>query len=433
MRPPKYRKSPPNPDWNAFATVLDNWDCSPTATTIQDKLLELEQTILEAAEITSPTKKYRPLGRPLNYAFLSELKKVATATIYSSPEAAKSKLYGRVARLRERIPDLDRYERTTVHAVIDGILEYFDRAIDGTVLDKRISQLRRLLQTSHLRKQKHRISAKRRRALRAFDQGKLATTIAFYLDKEKGSDPPPTEMIPDIVAFYESVMSNGTPFADEFQERFPRNPHLQEPISPILTSNDFLSGLKKKARTPGPSGLSLLYIQKAPRKIQETYAQLLADTWATRTVPDHLCKKTLVCLPKCENPTPSQYRPITLLEDTRKLLTGTITRKAYKPTTLSPTQHGFRSGYSTDSATAILMHTIQTQAKSKSPLVGATLDISKAFDSIPWSYLPETLARCGISPETTEYILAYEKGGTAMLDDHAVRSSAGVPQGRVMS
>jgi hypothetical protein len=115
------------------------------------------------------------------------------------PEGAKRELYGQVALLRGKVPDLDRYERKTVHAALDTTVEYFDREKDERTLLKCIKGLRRLLQTSHLRTQKKRLSARRRKALIAFERGKLATMLAQFMDKKKGGDPPPPEMIPQIV------------------------------------------------------------------------------------------------------------------------------------------------------------------------------------------------------------------------------------------
>ena len=64
--------------------------------------------------------------------------------------------------------------------------------------------------------------------------------LAHFMDKRKDGDPPPPEMIPQIVEFYHSVMTNATLFDEAFLEHFPRDPNGPAPFTPTLDAGDFL-------------------------------------------------------------------------------------------------------------------------------------------------------------------------------------------------
>ena len=399
--------------------------------TLEERITTLEDAVTEAAKATSPNKRYRPLGRPVNFEFMMKLKKICKKVVTLNHVVAREKHYSEIATLKHRTPNLDQRERKAVTRAFEEIDEFFDGRNNEDKLLAAMKKLSTFTKTSHLRKQMHLLSDKRRKAIASVAKGKQATTIKFFLEKEKKKGEVPPHLTKKIAAFFESIMSNPTQLSNEFTTRFPKPPFFAEPLIPDINVQDILTSMKKKARTPGRSKFSLKFIQKAPKAIQLEYAKLLVEIWKARRRPDRWTSKKLICLPKTANADHTQFRPISLLEDSRKLLLGVLIKKAFKPSLLSHTQHGFREGFSTDSASAILTDIIATAKRNKKPLIGITIDISKAFDSIPWSFLPEVLERCGVHREVTEYILDFERNGAAFIDETTLHSTAGVPQGSV--
>ena len=95
----------------------------------------------------------------------------------------------------------------------------------------------------------------------------------------------------------------------------------------------------------------------------------------------------------------SNYRPISLATIVAKVLDSVLNVHLEKHLILHDAQFGFRPGLSTESAIACLKHTVRYYTDRSTPVYGAFLDLSKAFDLVSYKFLWGKLKATGIPNE----------------------------------
>ena len=138
---------------------------------------------------------------------------------------------------------------------------------------------------------------------------------------------------------------------------------------------------------------------------------------------------------------PSSYRPISLLCSPVKILERLVLNTISPHIPLSPSQHGFRAQHSTTTLLATLTQYIQEGMNAPRPAYRtllATIDISKAFDTIPRTLLIQKIFNTDIDMYTKKWLANYLTGRHAFTLFGEVPSSIrrftnGVPQGSVLS
>ena len=158
-----------------------------------------------------------------------------------------------------------------------------------------------------------------------------------------------------------------------------------------------------RATSGGPTELTYRMMHHWPEATQDKVYDLLCVLWRSGHVPDWWTHKWLVPIPKkVANPTPSDLRPIVLLEVLRKtwtsLITGTIMNIIQSSVCLCPSQHAFLRRKGTDSATLQLVNMMEEAHATGQPLYGSSWDIRKAFDTISKPIIRLAWLRQGVPP-----------------------------------
>ena len=309
----------------------------------------------------------------------------------------------------------------------------------------------RWLQTSFWIKQSNELSKEKRKRIRNFKSGKIkqdlksifrSGTVAdsSILFIPKTSDPNDLVAIigedrtlPLLADHLSTIATNDTEINDHFRQRFLlANSELRRNPTKLSVS-DLENQLKgMKSNTPGPSGFTVQTLKQLNDKDRRSFLESLLQLWEDKMVLEVYKRKNVTLLPKKPEPTIADFRPISLLEIGRKILLGALIRKYFVQEQLSSYQFGFRHGKSTDGACSELLSTLIDASKNKTPVVLCSLDFSKAFDSLPWSFLPDVLQEVGVPAEVTKFILDHEHEGSAFLSGEvSFSSSAGVPQGSI--
>ena len=138
---------------------------------------------------------------------------------------------------------------------------------------------------------------------------------------------------------------------------------------------------------------------------------------------------------------PSNYRPISLLPVSSKLLEKHVQQQLSSHLNsnnlLFPLQSGFRPSHSTKT---LLLHCLDKwyKALDNKKYVGVVfLDISKAFDTVPHDLLLLKLSRFGLSPSTISWFRSYLSNRSHVTRVENSYSSlgfpsSGVPQGSIL-
>ncbi|XP_046977643.1 uncharacterized protein LOC124543463 [Vanessa cardui] len=135
---------------------------------------------------------------------------------------------------------------------------------------------------------------------------------------------------------------------------------------------------------------------------------------------------------------PSAYRPIVLLDEAGKLFERIIAARlvgSMEPG-LSEWQFGFRRGRSTLDAVARLREVAEEEVSRGGVLLAVSLDISNAFNTLPWEVVLEALRYHNVPDYLRRTIADYFSGRAVvfptMEGDSRRDVTCGVPQGSVL-
>ena len=192
----------------------------------------------------------------------------------------------------------------------------------------------------------------------------------------------------------------------------------------------------------GPDEISAKLLKDAKSTIADSLTRLVNLSYRKSTFPTSMKKAVIKPLHK-KNSTEeiSNYRPLSILSVVSKIFersaTDQIVQYLEENKLLNPTQHAYRKKHST---TTCLMEVIDfiSEQRDKGKVVGvASLDLSKAFDSINHTHLLNKLANIGLDLQAVQWCKSYlqerkqkTKFKKYTSTEHTVTS--GVPQGSIL-
>ena len=198
-------------------------------------------------------------------------------------------------------------------------------------------------------------------------------------------------------------------------------------------------------KAPGVSGLShdiLKLIRN--NEIKEFITHIANDMKENLVVPTNEKIAKMINLPKIMEwaGQRSYLRPITLLETFRKIIskimndriTGTIDTNNI----LKGFNYGFRTGQSTTEALLMIRSIIDLAQIENKDLYIASLDIKKAYDTVPFEGLKMSLIRIGMPENLVNFIMLLTTDrkltvDTAYGESDPFTPTRGLPQGEVLS
>ncbi len=158
--------------------------------------------------------------------------------------------------------------------------------------------------------------------------------------------------------------------------------------------------------------------------------------------PDQLkIAKVIPLYKKCESYFTKNYRPISLLSILNKIIEKLVQKRLYqflqKYEILYKFQFGFRNEHSTFLANIEIVENIREEIQNGKFVLGAYLDLSKAFDTIIHDILLHKLEHVGVRGIPPDWFKSYLSNRKQYVHVNAVDSSlrnmtCGVPQGSVL-
>jgi len=219
--------------------------------------------------------------------------------------------------------------------------------------------------------------------------------------------------VPDehIKRFRQALVAKepGLDHADE-TGRTAREKIAEEMRRPI-EYDEFIRHVRKprKGKAPGMTGLTYEMIRALPEEHSRVMFSYLAAMYEEFHAPQWFKDRWLCPLPKKENPTVDDLRPISLLETLRKLWLGLIMRRftnmVKEHELLDHRQHGGIAGRSCETALMRLITNLEESEERFSQLHIAQLDIKRAFDSVSFPLRLIGWLRMGIPLEIARYLV----------------------------
>jgi len=253
-------------------------------------------------------------------------------------------------------------------------------------------------------------------------------------------------------------------FADHFAVIGQRTASTVQNVGPDCSPLEFLPSSGSRCfslRFIDPQILTLLVpkmdtsykgaVKNVPDKVIRSSIALLAVpiaflfnlSLATSTFPSSFKSSSITPLYKCKGSKsdPNSYRPISLIPFLSKLFERCIKDQleAYLESFsyFSPSQHGFLSGRSTDTALCEIAEFARQGSASGNVVVGVFLDVAKAFDCVSHPVLLNILSRLGVDQRSINWLSSFLSDRTITVRAGGMSSSArlvniGLAQGSVL-
>ena len=181
------------------------------------------------------------------------------------------------------------------------------------------------------------------------------------------------------------------------------NHHDLDDLDAPFTEQEIEAVIKEMPaeKAPGPDGFIGLFYKRCWSIIKHDLIEAIMSFYNHRTSKLGLINAAnIVLLPKTsEASSLSDYRPISLINSVTKIITKILANRLapHMNTLVSNAQNAFIKKRCIHDNFIYAQRVIQLLHKKKKPALFIKLDISKAFDSIGWSFLLEVLENLGFS------------------------------------
>ena len=149
-------------------------------------------------------------------------------------------------------------------------------------------------------------------------------------------------------------------------------------------------------KSPGPDGIQPVFYQQCWTDLHGAIISFVNKCLDEGYIPESINKFYICLIPKKSAPTSiNDFRPIGLCNTILKILTKTIASRL-RPlmmNLISPLQTSFIKGRTIDENIIILKEVAHLfkRTKRKKSIMALKIDLSKAFDSLEWSFIRDTL------------------------------------------
>ena len=196
-------------------------------------------------------------------------------------------------------------------------------------------------------------------------------------------------------------------------------------------------------KSNGPDGISAHMLRGVACGLTPVLVKLFNLSITSCSLPSSWKTSRVVPIPKgsCTSPSPSNYRPISLLSITSKLLEkiiySRITTFLDSSYPLAANQWGFLPGRSTTHALLSAVHDWLSSMEDGHEMGAVFFDLTKAFDSVPHRQLISKLRAIGLDDYLVSWITSYLTYRNQSVVLHGETSdllpvTSGVPQGSVL-
>lgn len=192
----------------------------------------------------------------------------------------------------------------------------------------------------------------------------------------------------------------------------------------------------------GADDINAKLLKDTKQTIAETLTQLVNISYKTSKFPTCMKKALVKPVHKKDNTEdPANYRPLSILSIVSKVFersaTNQLVQYLEENNLLTKTQHAYRKGHSTQTCLNEIVNYIYAENDAGNIVGIASLDLSKAFDSVNHSHLLRKLNKLGLGKNSLHWCRSYLTGRTQQTKFQKYTSTneivtSGVPQGSIL-
>ena len=180
----------------------------------------------------------------------------------------------------------------------------------------------------------------------------------------------------------------------------------------------------KNNKSPGMDGYSPEFFKKFWDQLGWFFLESINESFANGHLTESQTQGIITCIPKSGKARNllQNWRPISLLNTSYKLISLCITNRLRKVLNriISPEQKGFLEGRTISDCTRIMFDIIHScQTKNIDGLI-LLVDFQKAFDSLSWDFINETLTTLNFGNNFIKWINIFQKNSNSrvLLNGH---------------
>lgn len=290
------------------------------------------------------------------------------------------------------------------------------------------------------------------------NMGDVWRTFDSMYGKKKGISPVPVIALLSNEKIEDILNKLGEVFFPQPQKKPDPGIYQRQHTGPSQNPEDLpfteweLDAAIKQCRTksaPGPDGVTVPMLRNAPDPTRKAMLAWFNRIWDSGVLPDEWKTSVVTPIPKPGKPAtdPKNVRPISLTSVIGKLMERMVlARIQYNASSkgiFHPTQTGFRANLSTHDSLAMIYHDVVDLPRTKRSLrVIVSIDIKKAFDSVPHASVINKMEEQGLTGKQLDFVKAFltdrkyrvKAGyGTEAREGATKENNIGVPQGAVLS
>ncbi|XP_050232935.1 uncharacterized protein LOC126681437 [Mercurialis annua] len=163
-------------------------------------------------------------------------------------------------------------------------------------------------------------------------------------------------------------------------------------------------------KAPGPDGFNYFFYKKAWKSIKGDLISLFQQFYTFANFPVGLNTAFLVLIPKFRGASDiKDFRPISLINGVFKLISKVLANRlsTILPMVISANQFGFIKGRSIHDCHMIATEIIHLIKKRREKAFLIKLDFRKAFDTISWQFIIQTLRRMNFDSKWISWITSF--------------------------
>ena len=176
----------------------------------------------------------------------------------------------------------------------------------------------------------------------------------------------------------------------------------------------------KNNKSPGLDGYSPEFYKRFWPQLGHFFLDCINESFSNGYLTNSQTQGLITCLPKtgkARNLIKKNWRPISLLNTTYKLISLCITNRIRPllPKLISPEQKGFMSGRSISDCTRLMFGLVyECQQQNIEGLI-LLVDFEKAFDSLSWDFILKTLKNFNFGPNLIKWISLFQQNSNSRI------------------